>query len=142
MPRDHGGEMRGEEHLGAQDLLHLGRVAMGQQAVGREVLVDRPEVQRVLGGPPGARDARGGIDDDPAGLDQPGPHQRGQGQAGRRRVAAGGGDQRGPGEVAAEQLGQPEGGLGQQLRRRVLLAVPGRVEARDPAAGSRPPGRR
>ena len=37
--------MRREEHLGAQDLLHLGRVAMGQQAVGREVLVDGAEVQ-------------------------------------------------------------------------------------------------
>ena len=59
---------------------------MGQEPVGGEVLVDRTEVERVLGGPAGARYARGGIDDDPAGLDQPVPHQGRQGQAGRSRI--------------------------------------------------------
>ena len=37
---------------------------------------------------PGAGDAAFGIDDDVATLDQPGLQQRGQGQNGRRRVAA------------------------------------------------------
>ena len=138
----HGGQVRGEEHLGPEDLLHLGGVAVGQQAVGHEVLVDRPEVQRVLGRAPGSRDARGRIDDDPAGLDQPGPQQRGQGQPGRRRVAAGRGDQRGAAEVAPEQLGQAEDGLAQELRG---PRAPRRTRwdrGRDPRAGSRPPGRR
>ena len=120
--------MRREEHLGAQDLLHFGGVAMGQQAVGHEVLVDGPEVQGVGGGPPGPGGPRGGIDDDPAGLDQPGPDEGRQGQPGRRRVAAGGSDQRGTGQRRAEQLRQPVDGLLEKLRRLVRLAVPGRVE--------------
>ena len=122
--------MRREEHLRAQDLLHFGRVAMGQQAVRHEVLVDGPEVQGVGGRPPGPGGARGRIDDDPASLDQPGPHEGRQGQPGRRRVAAGGGDERGPGQRFAKQLRQPVDGLVEELRRLVRLAVPGRVEGR------------
>ena len=82
-----------------------------QQPVGGEVLVDRAEVQRLLEPAPGARHARGGVDDDAGRLDQAGAQQRGQGQAGRRRVAPGGGDEGRPGQVVPEQLGQAVDGL-------------------------------
>ena len=70
----------------------------------------------------------------PARLQQAGPDQGGQGQPGRRRVTAGGGNERGPCQSLAEQLGQPVDGLGEQLRCAVLLAVPLGVERSVPQA--------
>ena len=66
----------------------------------------------------------------PVGLDQAGPHERGERQRGARRVATGHGHQIGARELVAEQLGDAVGGLGQQLGRRVLLVVPLGVERR------------
>ncbi len=116
--------MRGEEHLPADDLLHLGSVAMRQQAIGREVLVNRSEVQGLPEATAGARHARRGIDHDAGRLQQAGTDQGRQGQPGGRRVAAGGGDEGRPRQSLAEQLGQPVDGLGQQLGCAVFLAVP------------------
>ena len=138
----HRGQVRREEHLGAEDLLHLGRVAVGQQPVGGEVLVDRPEVQRLLEPAARPRDARRRVDHDPGPLHQAASDQRGQGQPGRGRVAAGGGHEGRPGQALPEQLGQPVDRLGQQPRRAVLLAVPARVERRVDAGGSPRPGPR
>ena len=101
---------------------------MGQQPVGREVLVDGSEVQRLLEAAAGTRHARGGVDDDARRLDEAGPHQGGQGQPGRRGVTTGRGDERRAGQAFAEELGQPVDRVGQQLGCGVLLAVPAGIE--------------
>jgi hypothetical protein len=118
----------GEEHLAADDLLHFRRVPVREQPVRREVLVDAPEVQRLLEAAAGARDARGRIDDDAGGFHQPLTDQRGEGQAGRGGIAPGRRHQSGSGQVVPEQLGQPVDGLSQQGGRAVVLAVPLRIE--------------
>ena len=79
-------------------LLDLRGVAVVEQPVGGEVLVGAAERELALAG---ARHAAGGVDDDAVGLDQPGPHQRGQRQGRRRRVAAGRGDQLGAARAAS-----------------------------------------
>ena len=138
----HRREVRREEHLPADDLLHLGCVTVREQAVRCEVLVHRPEVQRLLQASAGSRDSRRGVDDDAGGLHQAVADQRGQGQSGRGRIAAGRGDQRRPGQAVAEQLGQPVDGFPQQLRR---AGAPRRTRSdreRRPSAGSRRPGPR
>ena len=90
----HRREVRREQHLdvGAGDvgqaLLDLGGVPVVEQAVGREVLVDRAERGGGLGRPAGARHPAGGVDDDARRLDQPGPQQRGERQDGGGDVAA------------------------------------------------------
>ena len=81
-------------------------------------------------GPPArAGHAAGGVDDDAARLDQPGPQQRGQGQRGGGDVAAGRGDQ---GGAARARRGTARAGRRRSSAsssgRRVVLAVPLRVE--------------
>ena len=78
----------------------------------------------------------------PVGSMSAGPDQGGQGEGGGGQVAAGGGDQGGAGQGVAEQLGDAEHRLAEQLGVAVLLAVPARVERRGRADGSRRPGRR
>ncbi len=119
-----------EQDLGADDLLHLGCVPVVEQAVGREVLVHRAEVAGVLERPTGARNPGRSVHHDAGRLDQSGPHQGGQGQRGRRRVAAGHGHPGGADDLVPEQLGQPVREVGQQLGSGVLGAVPLRVGRR------------
>ena len=124
----HRGQVGREEHLGPGDLLDLGRVPVVEEAVGREVLVDRGEERRVLEPAPGPGHPGRGVDDDAGRLDQALLHERGQGQRGRRHVAAGGGDQPRPLEVGPVELGQPVHRVGQQLGLVVREAVPPRVQ--------------
>ncbi len=95
-----------------------------EQPVGAEVLVDRAERGGGLGGPARSGHAAGRVDDDPGGLDQPGPYQRGQGQGGGRRVAARRGHVAVGADLVAVQLGQAVGEALQQLGAGVGLAVP------------------
>ena len=142
MPRTIGARCGVKSTSAAEDLLHLGGVAVGQQPVGREVLVDRPEVQRLLEAAAGARDARGGVDDDARRLDQAGPHQRGQGQPGRRRVATRPRRRawRRPGRRGTARAARRPPRPAAPVRRAPRRTSAGR--ARRPAAGSRPPGPR
>ena len=138
----HRGQVGREQHLGPGDLLDLGRVAVVEQAVGGEVLVDRAERACSPWAAARHRTRRGGVDDDAGRLDQPGPHERGQGQRRGGHVAAGGGDRGGPGELGPEQLGQAVGrtrraARGGRAPRRTTAGT-----ARRPSAGSRRPGRR
>ena len=120
--------MRREQHLRVEVLLDLRRVAVVEQAVGVEVLVDGAERGVGLGGPTGARDATRRIHDEPGALDEAGVEQRGERERRRGHVAAGRGDESGADEVLAVALGQPVDGLGEQLGLVVLEAVPLRVQ--------------
>ena len=127
-----------------QLLLDLGDVAMAAQAVCRHALVDLAEHQVGLGLAAGTRHAGLGIDHEVA--DEPGPGERGEGQERRGRIAAGradDGDRRidEGHELGAMQLRQAVHGRVEELRVRVLEAVPARVVGRRRAAGSRGPGR-
>ena len=124
--------MGGEQHLavGAHGLFDLGGVAVAEQAVGVEVLVDRAERGVGLRRPPRPRHAAGRVDHDPRRLDQPVADERGEGEGGGGHVAAGGGDQRRSLVIGPVQLGQPVDELAQQLGAVVLLAVPGGVQRR------------
>ncbi len=109
----HRGEVRGEQHRGAESLLDLRRVPVVEQAVGDEVLVDRAKVERLRGGPPGpghparrVHDERGGGPRERSGQVQGSRlHQRGEGEQGGGRVAPRGGDPSGAGERGAVELG-------------------------------------
>ena len=115
MPRFIGARCGVNSTWAAEVLLDLGRVAVVEQAVGVEVLVDGAERVVGLGGPAGAGDAAGGVDDEPGALDEPGVEQRGEGERRRRDVAAGRGDEPGADELLAVPLGQAVHGLGEQL---------------------------
>jgi hypothetical protein len=86
---------------------------MAVDAVGSEVLVDGDEMQAVPPTPSGARDARGGADDDV--LREAGGDQRSQRQDGRGRIAAGVGDESRSAHLVAVELGQPIHGVVQEL---------------------------
>ncbi len=121
--------MRREQHLGSDDLLDLGGVAMVEQAVGGDVLVGGAEQAGVLQRATGAAHAGDRVDDDARRLDRTLAHEGRQGEARRRDVAARRGDQPGALELAAVQLGQPVDRLGEQLRLVVLEPVPAGVQA-------------
>ena len=76
------------------------------------------------------RQPRLGVDHDPVGRDQPGGDQRGQGQQGRRRVAAGHGHPGGAPQLLAVELGQAVRPGAELVGERVLRPVPGRVGTR------------
>ena len=63
-PPDHRGQVGGEQHRGAEALLHLGGVPVVEQPVGDEVLVHRAEVEALLRRPPGPGHPTGRIDDE------------------------------------------------------------------------------
>ena len=134
-PAVHGSQMGREEHLhvgaGVPGHRHLDLrgVAVGEQPVGGEVLVNRAERGVGLGRPARSRHPAGRVDDDPCRLNRAGRHQGGEGQGGRGHIAAWCGHQLGLPDPVAEQLGQAEDELTEQLGRGVLLAVPVRVQA-------------
>ena len=108
-------ELHGE--LGAQQrelLLDLGRVAVGGDLVGNDVLARIGEVGALVERAPCAGDALLGVDDDI--LNQPGAGQRREREHGRGRIAARVGDDARRGDARAMQLGEPVHGLAQQLR--------------------------
>ena len=74
-------------------LLDLGRVAVGGDLVGEDVLAGHREVGGLVEGAPGAGDALLGVDHDVG--DQPGARERREAEHGGGRVAAGVGDDRG-----------------------------------------------
>ena len=131
--------MRREENLGAgaaasgQLLLDLRLVAMNSRAIGLEVLVQLRVLVAVARFPPRSRDAGLRIDHDRAGhpvaevfehrLER---HRR------RGRVAARIGDQPRARHRVTTPLGEPVDGFRQQVRRRVLRAVPAPVGGRIP----------
>ena len=130
--------------LAGQLLLDLADVAVGEDAVRLDALVDLAEVEVGLGVAAGARDAALGVHDDVG--DQAGTGERRQGEDRRRGVAAGGADdgarlraQRG--QLRAVQLRQAvDGG------RRAGRAAGGRRGTRSrsprrPGTGSPAPGR-
>ena len=119
-----GHQVRGEQHLRAGHHLHLGGVAMVEEAVGAEIAVDRAEMRAGIGRAAGAADARGGVDDDALLLDRAGLDQRPQRQAGGGRVAAGRGDALRRLDLVAEKFGQAVGEAVEQLGPGVRLAVP------------------
>ena len=123
-PPGHGGQVGGEEDLGPDGLLDLGRVPVGEEAVGGEVLVHRGEVHGRRRVPSGARGPGGGVDDDPAAGDEAGPDQGGQGQGGGRRVTARRGHQGGPVQGRAEELGEAVGEAAEETGRLVFRSVP------------------
>ena len=114
-------------------LLDLGDVAVAADAVRLHALVDLAEHQVGLGLAAGAGDAALGVDDEVA--DEPGAGERGEGEERRRRVAAGRPDD-GARRVAerrelrAMELGQAVDRVVEELRRRMLEAVPARVVGR------------
>ena len=63
MPRTMGARWGVNRNGGAEALLHLGGVAVVEQAVGHEILVDGGEVEVVLRGPAGSRGAAGRVHD-------------------------------------------------------------------------------
>ena len=120
-----------------QLLLDLRGVAVRGDPVGLQILVGlRIEVHRIdlpaLG--PGAGHARLAVDDDSLETGQPVLHQRRRRQDPTHRVAAGGGDQRGPGDDLSVQLRQSVHGIGQRGRIDVRRLVPGDVVLRIPQA--------
>ena len=131
-PPVHRHQVGGEEDLGGQVLLDLGRVAVVEEAVGDDVLVDGAERVRRRGRPAGTGDAAGGVDDDAGRLDQVGVEQRGQGQRGGGDVAAGRGHEAGALEVGAVAFGQAVDGFGEERGLVVVEAVPARVERARP----------
>ncbi len=126
----HGCQVGREEDLGSvpQDLLHFRGVAMRQQPVRREVLVDRSEVQRLLRTAAGAGDARRGIHHDAGGLHQAPACQGREGQPRRGGVAPRRGHERRTAQAVPEQFGEAVHRRAQQFGRCVLLAVPARIE--------------
>ena len=134
--------MWGEDQLGPDGLLHLRGVPVGQQPVGREVLVHGAKLRAFGQLAPRARDSAGGVDHDARGLDQPGADQRRQGQGGgghvaaRRRPPAG----RRPGRCGRARVGRTRrrpAAPGRCARRRTRSGT-----GRDPSAGNRRPGPR
>ena len=126
-------QMRGEQHLGPGHHLDLGGVAVAGQAVSAIVALDAPVERAVVGRATSAARARRGIDDDPRALDHPRRDQRPQRQAGRGRVATGGGDQLSPGNRVAVEFGQAVDEFADQVGAEVRLAIPvgislGRIE--------------
>ena len=124
----HRRQVRREQHRGVEVLLDLGGVAVVEEAVGVEVLVDGAEGRVGLRAATGAGDPAGGVDDHAGALDEAGVEQRRQGERGGRDVAAGRGDEPGADQLLAVALGQAVGGLGEQGRLVVLEAVPLRVQ--------------
>ena len=109
-------------------------MAVVKEPVGDEVLVDGPEVQGLLRSAARTGDPGGRVDDDAVGLDDASAHQRRQCEPGRGRIATRGSDQAGAGQLLPEQLRQSIGGVGEDVGRRVRLAVPLRIEAWIPEA--------
>src|SRR5690606_27355919 len=95
----HRGEVGGEQDGGTGDLLDLRRVAVVEEAVGGEVLVDGAERGGGLGRPAGSGHAARRVDDHAGGLHRAGAHERGEGERRSRRVAPGDGDVGGGGDV-------------------------------------------
>lgn len=104
-----------------QLLLDLRGVSVARDSIGVDVLVRGDEVGLLAGRAPGPRDPRFGVDDDV--LDHAGAGERGEREQGGRRVAAGVGDQVGPGDLLAVSLGEAIDGLSQELRG-LVFAVP------------------
>ena len=135
MPRLVGHQVRREQHLGAGHHLHLGGVAVVEQAVGAEIAVDGAEMRAGIGRAAGAADARGGIDDD-ALASRSRPPRPAAAAPGWRR--SGSSPARRPASSAvicvAEEFGQAVGEAAEQVGPRMRLAVPalifgGAVEA-------------
>ena len=126
----HRRQVRREQHLRSGGLLDLRRVAVVEEPVGHEVLVHRSELSGVLEPASCARHPAGRVHDDTGRFDGPRPDQRGQSQRSGGHVAARRGDQLCVNQVVAEQLGYAERELGQQVRCRVLVAVPPGVKTR------------
>ena len=116
-----------------QLLLDLGDVAMPAEAVRLDALVDLAEHEVRLGLAAGARHAALGVDHEIA--DQAGAGQRREREERGRRVAAGRADDRDRGvderrELRAVELRQAVDGALEEVRARVLEAVPARVVGR------------
>ena len=103
-------------------------MAVREQAVGGEVLGDGREVVGGLGLAARARHAAGRVDDHTHRLDGAGANERRERERCGGDVAPGRRHQVGGPHVVAEQLGDAEGELAQQLGGLVLLAVPDRIE--------------
>ena len=105
-------------------LLDLRRVPVLRHRIGREPLARLGEERVLLQTAPGAGDARFGVDDDVADIDQPGLRDRHERQQRRRRIAAGTGDKPRAPYLVAIELRQPVDRFLLQRRRTVLMAVP------------------
>jgi hypothetical protein len=123
----HRREVGREEELGADLLLHLGGVAVREQAVRGHVLVDGREAVGKVGLAAGAGDSGRGVDDHAGRLDQAGLDERPQRERRRRHVAAGRRDEACSHQLGTVQLGEPVDGLGEQVGLVVLEAVVRRV---------------
>ena len=117
-------------------LLHLGGVAVREQAVRRDVLVRFREQARGLEPAARAGDARDGVGDD-ARLDEVEREERRAREADRGRVATGRRDVRVRGDLVAVELDEPVREPVDHLGRVVRLAVPAGVDVgRQPEVGA------
>ena len=124
----HRREMRREQDLPAKLHLHFRGVAVGEQAVGGEILVHRVELGFRLECLAGAADAGGGADGDRVGIDE--RQERLQREDRRRRIATGRGDCAGGADRIAMQLRDAVDEAAEQVRRLVLLIVPALIGGR------------
>ena len=122
--------MRREQHLGAEVLLDLRGVAVVEQAVRREVLVDGAERRARAQIASGAGDAAGGVDDDPRRFDETPIEQRSESQRRGGDVAPGRGNQAGADEIAPTAFGEAVDSTAEQLRLIVSEPVPPRIGGR------------
>ena len=117
----------GHRDLSVQLLLDLRQIPVAVDRVRAERLVQLAEMDTEAGRPPGPAHARLGVDDHVRPR-EPRRHRRGEREDGRGRVAAGDRDQPRLLDLSLVQLGQPEHGRLQKVRRRVLLPVPPGIE--------------
>ena len=101
-----------------EDLVDFRHVAMVADAVGRDAFVALREVESGLRLAAAAGDAAFAVDDDASSRDDAGPQQRREGKDGRGRIAAGIGDERGPGDHVAIELGKAVDGFAESARGR------------------------
>ena len=135
--RGHRRARRREQDIAAQRHLHLGGVAVGEQAISGEILVDRVEMRFLLERLAGARHARRRIDDERSGLDE--VDEWLQREDRRGWVAARRRDRPRRGDVGAVQLGNAVDEAAEQLGRAVRLIVPALISRRviEPEIGAR-----
>src|SRR5687767_1816669 len=99
-------------------------MAMAEEAIRDEVLVDRPEVELWLRRAARPRHAARGVDDHAGGIDEARAHERCDSERRGGDVTTCGGDERCAAEVLTEELGDAERRVREQFGAGVLVAVP------------------
>src|ERR1700677_428586 len=116
--------MRCKEQRGTEFLLHLWRVAMGQQSIGLGVSGEARKVQSIIGATPGTRDAAECVHDDLVARDDVFVYERPERQSARRRIATRYRNEGSTLELVTVTLNQSVDRERQQMWGDVLVAVP------------------